>query len=66
MTDLSGLRWHKSSRSGGAEGSDCVEAATLPGGIGVALRDSKDPAGPVLRLTPSVWKGLLGSLTGSS
>jgi hypothetical protein len=41
------LRWYKSSYSGGS-GSDCVEVAVLIGRVGVAVRDSKDPKGPVL------------------
>jgi hypothetical protein len=47
------LDWRKSSYSS-AQG-ECVEVATLPDG-GRAVRDSKDPAGPVLRLTPRQWQ----------
>ncbi|MBV9139512.1 MAG: DUF397 domain-containing protein [Pseudonocardiales bacterium] len=36
------MRWRKSSRSG--EEGNCVEVTHMPG----AIRDSKDPAGPVL------------------
>ncbi|KIZ19051.1 DUF397 domain-containing protein [Streptomyces natalensis] len=39
------LHWFKSSYSGGA-GSDCIEIADLHGRV--AVRDSKDPDGPVL------------------
>ncbi|MFC8091610.1 DUF397 domain-containing protein [Streptomyces sp. NPDC057301] len=35
-------QWKKSSYSGGGEGNDCVEIATLPDRI--AVRDSKAPA----------------------
>src|SRR5437016_1378015 len=42
-----GLRWRKASASTG--NGQCVELAPLP--QGVALRDSKDPQGPVLRFT---------------
>lgn len=42
------LEWHKSSFSG--EGSACVMMAELPDG-GCALKDSKDPGGPVLNFT---------------
>ncbi|MGH3342292.1 MAG: DUF397 domain-containing protein [Carbonactinosporaceae bacterium] len=44
-TDLPHARWHKSRRSG-IEGN-CVEMARLPGG-NVAVRNSRNPAGPVL------------------
>lgn len=47
---LGGADWVKSSYSG--EGSNCVEVADLTGTTrdGVAVRDSKDPAGPALLL----------------
>ncbi len=44
-------RWRKSSHSGD-EGA-CVEMALLP--AAVAVRDSKDPAGPVLVVPPAAW-----------
>ena len=51
MPDLSRAEWRKSSYS--ANGS-CVEVArNLPGII--AVRDSKDPAGPALIFTPAEW-----------
>ncbi|MBO2451424.1 DUF397 domain-containing protein [Actinomadura barringtoniae] len=49
--------WRKSSRSTSAENSDCVEVANLAGTIGV--RDSKDPDGPKLTLSPSAWRSLV-------
>lgn len=45
--------WRRSSKCNGA--SACVEVARLEDG-GVALRDSKDPDGPVLIYTPSEWR----------
>jgi hypothetical protein len=42
---MSDLTWRKSTYSGTAEGSACVELAA-----GGAVRDSKNPAGPVLRV----------------
>lgn len=51
------LIWTKSSFSG-ANGDDCVEVATNLPGV-VAVRDSKDPSGPVLAFTPSVWRDFL-------
>lgn len=43
--DLSRVAWRKSSYSGG-EGTECVELACAP--MINAVRDSKNPAGPVL------------------
>jgi hypothetical protein len=54
--------WRKSSYSG-AQG-DCVEVARL-GDEGVALRDSKNPGGPVLAFSRSPWRAFLGTATGS-
>ncbi|MCZ7435028.1 DUF397 domain-containing protein [Micromonospora sp. WMMC241] len=51
--DLSGATWRKSRRS--AQSNDCVEVAVdLPGVVGV--RDSKDPAGPVLTFDAYPWR----------
>ena len=44
--------WFKSSFSG-ASGNACVEVALVPDGI--AVRDSKDQGGPVLRFTAREW-----------
>ncbi|WP_433467940.1 DUF397 domain-containing protein [Spirillospora sp. CA-128828] len=46
--DLTEAKWRKSSYSG-SNGGNCVELARLP--MMVAVRDSKDPDGPVLLLT---------------
>jgi Domain of unknown function (DUF397) len=46
------LAWRKASAS--QTNGNCVEVAVLPGG-GVAVRDSKDPEGPVLRFTAAEW-----------
>ena len=43
------IKWRKSSFSGGAS-EGCVEVAHLPGAI--AIRDSKDPRGPMLVIKP--------------
>ena len=47
MDYLSKATWRKASQSG-ENGGDCVELAALPGTV--AVRDSKDPGGPVLLL----------------
>lgn len=47
-TELTGARWHKSSRSQGA--SNCVEFAVLDSGH-VAVRNSRHPDGPALVYT---------------
>lgn len=58
MSDLSGAVWRKSTRSGG-NGGDCVEVArNLPGVV--AVRDSKNPAGPALAFTPAEWRAFIG------
>jgi Domain of unknown function (DUF397) len=58
--DLTGADWRKSSYSGG-NGGGCVEVArNLPGII--AVRDSKDPQGPALAVTPAQWHALLDSI----
>ncbi|MGH3906853.1 MAG: DUF397 domain-containing protein [Pseudonocardiaceae bacterium] len=51
--------WHKSSFST-AEGN-CVEVADLGDGQH-AVRDSKDPAGPVLTCTAAEWAAFTASV----
>jgi hypothetical protein len=60
MADLTGARWHKSTRSG-SNGGDCVEVADNLPGI-VAVRDSKDPAGPVLIFPRDTWQAFITAL----
>jgi hypothetical protein len=50
--DMSGAVWRKSSYSG-ANGGNCVEVAAAT--RTVAVRDSKDPDGPVLGFRPHTW-----------
>jgi len=54
--DLDGAVWAKSSRSG--TNGNCVEVAFLGEGR-VALRDSKDPEGPVLRFNRGEWSAFV-------
>ncbi|CRK61208.1 hypothetical protein [Alloactinosynnema sp. L-07] len=49
-------RWRKSSFSGG-DNNNCVELNLAPAIS--AIRDSKNPTGPVLTLTPTAWSALL-------
>jgi hypothetical protein len=52
LPDLSRADWRRSSHSG--SNGNCVEAAS--GGQVIAVRDSKDPAGPALMFNPSAWR----------
>ena len=57
--DLSGAVWRKSSFSG-ANGGNCVEVAAAARTI--AIRDSKDPHGPVLAFGPRAWGWFAGQV----
>jgi hypothetical protein len=48
--------WRKSRHSNGS--GECVEVAALPEGPHVSIRDSKDPAGPALTVSPADWREL--------
>ncbi|WP_030422676.1 DUF397 domain-containing protein [Streptomyces sp. SCSIO 75703] len=48
--------WIKSSHST-ADGPSCVEMATTPDRV--LVRDSKNPDGPRLTLTPTTWTAFL-------
>lgn len=50
-----GLDWRKAQLS--VDNGQCVELARAGGMI--AIRDSKDPAGPVLMYTPAEWRAFL-------
>ena len=47
--DVTGAMWRKSSYSGGT----CIEVAAAA--LAVAVRDSKDPDGPLLAFAADVW-----------
>ena len=58
--DLTRAKWRKSSRSGD-NGGACVEVArNLP--RTVAVRDSKDPHGPVLTVAPAGWRDFIADV----
>ncbi|MFJ9244442.1 DUF397 domain-containing protein [Streptomyces sp. NPDC101776] len=48
----------KSSYSGGNAGQECVEVARN-NPTTIAVRDSKSPDGPILRLTPATWAAFI-------
>ncbi|MFG3347024.1 DUF397 domain-containing protein [Streptomyces sp. NPDC048018] len=54
--------WRKSSYSGG-EGGNCIEVAAHP--TTVHIRDSKNPDGPRLAVTPSAWAVFVGVASGA-
>jgi Domain of unknown function (DUF397) len=53
------LTWVKSSYSGSQ--GDCVEVAELPDG-GMAVRDTKDRAGVILRFGADAWGEFIASI----
>ncbi|MGW7526965.1 DUF397 domain-containing protein [Streptomyces sp. NPDC054783] len=62
-TDLHDVRWLRSSYSTGA--NNCVETARPRSGPGaglLAVRDSKNPAGPALLFSAASWTGFLTTL----
>lgn len=52
-------QWHKSSYSGGADDQHCVELGRLAPGVGLGVRDSKDPDAGHLTLTAAQFAALL-------
>jgi hypothetical protein len=58
-TDDSRLVWVKSTHSG--DKTQCVEVAALPDG-GRAVRDSKNPNGPVLLFTGMEWRAFVAGV----
>lgn len=57
--EVATLPWRTSSYSGGNSGN-CVEVATLR--AAVAVRDSKDPHGGILRLSAGSWRALSAAI----
>jgi len=56
-SELQGITWVKSNRSG-PTGGNCVQMAILPGG-GIAVRNSRDPDGPALIFTGAEWNAFI-------
>src|SRR5579859_3830440 len=55
--------WRKSSYSGGSgssSSSECVEVGEA--GYAIAVRDSKDPDGPSLLVSPIAWAAFAGKI----
>ncbi len=58
---LAHVIWRKSSYSGGT--GNCVEVTgSLSGAVGI--RDSKNPEGPALVLTPRAWRAFIEGVKG--
>jgi len=57
--DLSRAQWRKASRSS-SNGGACVEVASLRGIV--AVRDSKNPAGPVLTVARVGWQDFIADV----
>lgn len=58
--DLTDAKWRRSSYSG-SNGGNCVELADVAGAV--AVRDSKDPDGPVLLLTRTALRAAVRAAT---
>jgi hypothetical protein len=63
--DLSHAAWRKSIRS--SQNGSCVEVTTVTDGRqkprhAVAVRDSKNPGGPVLALASEQWRAFTGQI----
>jgi hypothetical protein len=59
--ELEGAVWTKSSYSGGDQGQ-CVEVANvICTHKGIAVRDSKNPTGPALLITPEAFDSFVAA-----
>jgi hypothetical protein len=59
-TDIPVTAWRKSGRSNGQ--ANCVEVAALAEETHVFVRDSKDPSGPALTLSPRRWRSFTAAV----
>lgn len=59
MRPLGPVTWVKASRSGGT-GGECVEVFAQP--CAVAVRDSKNPGGPVFTVGRAAFEAFVGAL----
>ena len=57
--DTASVTWRTSSHSNDLD--TCIEVAGLSGG-GWAVRDSKDPHGPILIFTTAEWTAFVGGV----
>ncbi|MFG3195617.1 DUF397 domain-containing protein [Streptomyces sp. NPDC048208] len=62
MSTTSGLKWFKSSYSGG-DGDNCIEVALDAEAI--HIRDSKDPRITPLAVRPEAWAAFVGRIVPS-
>jgi hypothetical protein len=62
LSNAAGSTWIKSSHSA-QNGGNCFEYTPGPAGT-IAVRDSKNPDGPVLALTPAAFAGLVAYARG--
>ncbi|MGW5416810.1 DUF397 domain-containing protein [Actinomadura geliboluensis] len=60
LASVPDIHWRKSTHTG-SNGGNCVELAAVTGAV--AVRDSKDPDGPVLLLTRAALRTALQSTT---
>ncbi|HEX6524075.1 MAG TPA: DUF397 domain-containing protein [Streptosporangiaceae bacterium] len=60
VSELEGIEWRKSRKSG-PQGGNCVEVAPLPDGL-VAIRHSRHLGGPALLFRPMEWAAFLGGV----
>ena len=56
-----GIQWRKSTYSGDQDGQ-CLEFAETPHTT-IAIRDSKNPAGPILTIAPATFTAFIGWTT---